>query len=1401
MERSLIILAFLLIPQTGFPQSVPLQLIKVGAYENPPKIYSDTKGEALGIFPDILEVIARQEGWQLKYVFGSWEQCLNRLKNNEIDIMVDIAHSAERENHFIFSKENVILNWGTVYTSKEFKAESLLDLKGRTVAIVREDIHTVGESGIIKLAKKFNLNLNYLPVDSYHDALEMVNTGRAEAGVVNRLFGTVSEKNYILNKSNIVFNPVELKFAFSPNSKDAKIPDKIDHNLNRLKKDPGSVFHKIINAYLAGVEYDLTAYYEIKPFHLSAAELAWLKGHPVIRLGVDQAYAPYSFKSAGGTYQGFAVDIANLISQRLGITFEIVKDLTWPQILAGAKNKTLDVVLTAVNTQERKEYLNFTEIYLPTPLVIMAKEDNEKIEGPEDLGGKTVALVTGYASVSRILKEHPKIIPLMVDTPLAGLSSVSVSESDCYIGVLGVNDYSVRKNGISNLKVAARYDMQLLGQCMGIRKDWEPLAAILNKALGAISEKKKIELHGTWISSQTALTGAAALQDANALSAEETAWAMEHQQIKLGIDPEFAPFEFFNQQGEPQGIVSEYVRILNQRLGLNMQVVPGLTWSEAVTRAEKGLIDALPCVGKTHNREKFLDFSIPYMNYSRIIITRNDMPFISSLEDITHLRMAVQQGSSHEGYLHENSEFHTTAYPTLVETLKAVSEGKEDAMVGNLASALFWIRKEHLLNLKVAGPVSYSSEHLYFAVRSDWPKLVGILNKGLASISPSKEKKIREKWIHVEYEPGMDPKKILGYLFQGLGAVILIISIILIWNHSLKKEIRRRKEVEKDLQDSIALEELLFEMASHFITLTVDEMEKELKGALGKIIAFMSADSAYVFTLSDDKKYVQLSHCCGRYDQEEIEGQMLSMESLPFAEQLYGEEAFSYEYTGDGPVKTSVEADLLNSILEGRDATIIPMLLEDQFSGMLLFSSMKKGGMVSQTDNEVMFFKAVGYIFANTIQRCKMQLALQRYQDSLEKRIEHRTADLENANIKLLQEIEDRKRMEAEKKKLRIQLMQAQKMESLGTLAGGIAHDFNNILSGIFGYSQLAQMQIKNPEKAIQHIEQVVMGAKRATELTQQILTFSRQTQYQRRAVRIFPDVDDALKLIRSSIPATIEIKKRLDSTKKILADPIKIHQVVMNLCTNAYHAMEETGGCLTVLLTDVELTNPPYLQDNKFSPGEYVKLEINDTGHGMDEKTLERAFDPYYTTKDAGHGTGLGLALVQAIVEEHDGFLEVQSQPKKGTRFSIYFPIVKENSEKDSPETDVDSPLKGNETIMVVDDEAVIRRLHKETLEYFGYEVHVFENGSQALKAFKEDKNKFDLLVTDMTMPGLTGDKLSAEILKIKPGLPIILCSGFNDAISESKAMEIGIVKYIQKPVENKKLLGAIREIFDGKV
>ncbi len=390
------------------------------------------------------------------------------------------------------------------------------------------------------------------------------------------------------------------------------------------------------------------------------------------------------------------------------------------------------------------------------------------------------------------------------------------------------------------------------------------------------------------------------------------------------------------------------------------------------------------------------------------------------------------------------------------------------------------------------------------------------------------------------------------------------------------------------------------------------------------------------------------------------------------------------------------------------------------------------------------------------------------------------------------------KQIEQEKRQMAVQLEKAHKMEAIGTLAGGIAHDFNNILSSIFGYTQLAEMSLDTPEATKKHLGQILKGAQRAASLVQQILTFSRKTEFEKHPLNIHLILNEALKLLRSSIPTTIEMETIINSRAMVMADATKMHQVIMNLCTNSYQAMEESGGTLTAILDEVSYTELKTIGLKMLLPGEYLVLSIKDTGHGMDKATLEKAFDPYFTTKDIGKGTGFGLALVQAIVEEHQGIVHAESEVGMGTTITVYLPKARGQGCPREPQYPI-APQKGNETIIVVDDESAIRQMIEELLQDFGYRVYTYTNGAECLAAFTDHPDMFDLVITDLTMPKMSGDDLCQRLIEIKENIPIILCTGYSSKISDQEKQALGVKKFLNKPIDNMVLLAEIRNVLDN--
>ncbi len=395
----------------------------------------------------------------------------------------------------------------------------------------------------------------------------------------------------------------------------------------------------------------------------------------------------------------------------------------------------------------------------------------------------------------------------------------------------------------------------------------------------------------------------------------------------------------------------------------------------------------------------------------------------------------------------------------------------------------------------------------------------------------------------------------------------------------------------------------------------------------------------------------------------------------------------------------------------------------------------------------------------------------------------------------IARDITERKNAEKEKAKLVSQLQQSQKMESIGTLAGGIAHDFNNILYPLIGFAEMLQDDLPPDSPEQDSISEVLQSALRAKDLVKQILTFSRQSEQELKPIRVQSILNEAIGLLKSSIPTTIDIQTDIDpDCGVVIADPTQIHQVIINLATNAYHAMQESGGQLSVILKQTEIDSSPTGLP-RLLPGKYALLKVIDTGTGIKKSVMDRIFEPYFTTKEIGKGTGLGLSVVQGIIKNCQGDIHVYSEPGMGTEFHLYLPVLNKSSGKNTPK--LPRPVQGgSERILLVDDEEAIIKMEKQMLERLGYHVTGKSGSTEALEIFKTDPEAFDLIISDMTMPNMTGLQLASKIKAIKPHIPIIICTGFSDQINDETIKKRSIQAVVIKPVIKKEIAKTIREV-----
>lgn len=421
-----------------------------------------------------------------------------------------------------------------------------------------------------------------------------------------------------------------------------------------------------------------------------------------------------------------------------------------------------------------------------------------------------------------------------------------------------------------------------------------------------------------------------------------------------------------------------------------------------------------------------------------------------------------------------------------------------------------------------------------------------------------------------------------------------------------------------------------------------------------------------------------------------------------------------------------------------------------------------------------------------------------RMQAELEARVRRHTVELEEANARLAHELAKRKELEKERAQMSLHLQQAQKMEAIGTLAGGIAHDFNNILAAVIGFSELSLAKIAKDSKLHTNIQQVLSAGWRAKGLINQILTFSRQSEPEVQPVQLGMLAIEALKLLRASLPAAVEIRQEINSNGIVMADPTQLHQVIMNLCANAGQAMGASGGELLLRLNNCDIGSEGTRGHPDLPPGPYLELVVRDSGPGMSEDVLARIFEPFFTTKAKGEGTGMGLSVVHGIVKSCGGVIDVQSQVRVGSTFCVLLPAASQTEARQSASSK-NFPT-GHERILFVDDEAAIMEFASEALGMLGYQVHAENDGARALALFSEAPFNFDLVITDMNMPNMSGKQLAVALLNVRPDIPILLCSGYSETMNEAHASDMGIRGYMMKPVALKELARRVRTLLDEK-
>ena len=1033
---------------------------------------------------------------------------------------------------------------------------------------------------------------------------------------------------------------------------------------------------------------------------LTPEQSAWIAAHPAVTIALDDANPPLNSRQPDGSFAGISVDYLRLVTAKAGLELRL-RGGSWNAALGWAMAHEVDGIMSASYKEDRRRALDFTAPYCVTPEAMVTAQRFPVVESLAGFAGRRIAVVAGTVRVPLLQQQVPTAQLIEVANAGEGLRALAEGRADGFFDDLPVIQEQVSGMMLGRLRVALLYFQPEAGaQRIGVRNDEPVLRAILDQAIAAITPDEHRAIRERWLH----LAAGATVQRDLGLTEAERAWLAAHPVIRVGCDPEWAPVEWREANGQWRGISVEYLDRLQRLLGVRFVIDEVANWNEMLGHADQGRIDLIASYAETVDRRRSWAFSEPYLTFPIAIFARAEVGFLHGLEQLSGSRVAVNRGYVAEELMRKQFPgIILVPVDTTREGLEMLRRGQVNAYVGGLLTTAYRLQQEGDLSIHVVGETPYSQRQS-FAIRADRPVLAGIIAKALPAITAEEREAIWRTWVTLTYQRAPD----YSLLWKaGIPAALLLV-VFWYWNRRLRAEIRTRTRIEAEL---IAYRDRLEEL--------VRERTSDLEGALGRLrrLAAAIGQTAEAVVLATPEGRIEFvnpafTRITGIATADAI-GRDLATLGLPWSEPAVRLGGWRGPLSGERPDGAAYQLEAVVTAVNDAEGRLVDLL---------------------------------------TVLR----------------------------DVTASRQIEER-------------LAQSQKLEAVGTLAGGIAHDFNNILAAILGAAELAERQGQSDERRRGYLARIITACERARSLVRQILAFARGSQGERQPLELAPVLREALALLRSSLPATIRFRSELAPGAVVLGDATRLHQILMNLGTNAGLAMPD-GGELAVELAPIDLARDSAAVLAGMAPGPALRLTVSDTGVGMNRAVQARIFEPFFTTRPQGQGTGLGLAVVHGLVRDLGGTITVVSEPGQGTTFTIFLPRHAGEASAVRPGS---APLTGRgERILFVDDEPALRQNAEDLLTNLGYRVVLAADGAEALDLLRRDPDACDLLVTDTTMPRMTGIDLVVAARKLIPQLPVILCSGQGDPPSGIRPAG---VRFLTKPITATELAAAIAQVLAG--
>ncbi len=1121
--------------------------------------------------------------------------------------------------------------------------------------------------------------------------------------------------------------------------------------------------------------------------------------HPPIRAAAEIDYPPFCLVDADGRASGFAVELMRAALAAMGrpVTF---RTAAWAEVKSWLARGEIQALPLVGRTPEREAVFDFTVPYMTLHGAIVVRKETADIRSLDDLKGRRVAVMKNDNAEEFLRREDRGIEIHTTATFQEALAELSQGRHDAVVIQRLVALRLIQESGLANLRIlnqpieGFRQDF-----CFAVHEGDRETLALLNEGLAlAIADGTYRHLHAKWF---------AALE-------------LPNRRIVIGGDQNYPPYEYLDEDGRPAGYNVDLTRAIAAAVGLDIEIRLG-PWHEIRDALARGEIDALQGMFYSAERDLTFDFTAPHVvNHNVGVVRRGEGPPPATVAELAGKRLIVEQGDiMHDFAVAQGLSERLSVAKTQEGALAELAAGRHDCALVSRLTALYWIEKYGWKNLTVGRQPLLSSEYCY-AVPQGHKALQAQLAEGLKVLDESGEyRRIYDKWMGVyeQSQPGFEI--ILRYMILIAVPLVLLLLVFFFWSWFLRKEVARRtlelaNISNRHLAILAAVPDIIMEVDRRKIYTWANQAGLDFFGeeVVGKEAAdyFMGEQETYERVdrlFGGDENVIYVESWQRRRDGEKrllawwcrvlkdkagtVTGALSTARDITDqkqAEKAAVQAAREWQTTFDATKDAIWVLDRDHRVLRSNQAA-------ERLFGL------SKEQMLDRHCWEIM------HGANQAIHECPTRQAKQSLtRETLE--LKHGASwfsvtvdpilDAEGrytGTVHIISDITDHKREEMEREKMQAQFLQAQKMESVGRLAGGVAHDFNNMLSVILGYTEMALENVEPSQPMHADLMEIYKAANRSSAVTRQLLAFARKQTIAPLVIDLNETIEGMLKMLRRLIGEDIELQWKPGSARLFVKmDPSQIDQVLANLCVNARDAIKDVGR-ITIETGKATLDETDCLEHAGFRPGDFVLLSVSDNGHGMDAQMLANIFEPFFTTKGVGQGTGLGLSTVYGIVQQNNGFIEVGSEPGKGTDFKIYLPRHAAQPMELLRESAQEMPLSQGETILLAEDDASLLNLCERLLKELGYTVISAETPAGVLRVAEMHGGRIDLLITDVIMPEMNGRDLSSHLRSRRPDLKTLFMSGYTaDVIAHREVLDEGVC-FIPKPFTKRELAVKIRE------